>query len=107
MNVAQAANILSECMRDELRDHAFGDREVFWIKGQVTVATGYFGGHYSVSFCDGSVSFSGADALFLAEYGTEGDIERNDEMGPDRYVDGEIMPGLTLEGVFRELTEED
>lgn len=108
MTFQEAHNLLSQCYRDELRDHAFGDREVTWRRQDGTeVAYGYFGESASVSIRN----LQGADSLFednearrLSVVGPVGTIERNDETGPDNYQDGQTLPGLTLDGVLKELT---
>jgi hypothetical protein len=105
MTLQEAVELLSSCVRHELRDHAFGDSEVYWRKDGQNVATGYFGGDSS-SVCIGQEVFKGADALKLLECGQVGQVERNDETGPDEYKQGVIMPALTLEGVRKELTGE-
>lgn len=45
MTLEEAKQVLSESIREELRDHAFGDREIFWLdsKGQ-EIASGYMSG---------------------------------------------------------------
>lgn len=114
LNKEETRTLLSTLKRSELRDHAFGDREIFWedSSGKL-IAEGYAGG--SGTPCVGSsneetplefeFSFTGSDALDLVKCGTLGNVERNDSTGPDRYQDGKCMPGLTLEGVRKELTE--
>jgi hypothetical protein len=115
LNKEEARTILSTLKRSELRDHAFGDREIFWedADGKV-VAEGYVGeGTPCVGTTDKDedfaydfkFSFIDRDALDLVKCGTRGVIERNDSTGPDRYQDGKCMPGLTLEGVRKELTK--
>lgn len=112
MNLESAAELLNTCVRDELRDHAFGDREVSWLKDGTEVAMGYFGSSSSVSIFDGGTdsngiktafSFEDADARRLAECGELASAVRNDTTGPEVYQDGVCMPGLTLEGVRKEL----
>jgi len=105
MDLSDARQRLERTIRHELRDHAFGDREVTWVRGDMTVATGYFGdGNDSVSF-DGVIGgiFHGEDARALLECG-ELYAHRNDTTGPEEYEDGKIMPGLTKHNVFEELT---
>lgn len=115
MDVEYAKTLLRGCVRAELRDHAFGDAEVFWIdEHKREVATGYFGGDDSsvtVNDLEDETGqtfyfFKGEDARALRECGTEGPISRNDETGPDEFIEGAVMPGLTKEAVFRELTGE-
>jgi len=89
MTLEYASNLLGMCTRYELRDHAFGDREVSWLRGDVEVADGYFGGgtaevHIHIDFSGGG-SFTGEDAYKLVERGSEVRMERNDETGPDEY----------------------
>jgi hypothetical protein len=115
MNVQEATELLSTCVRSELRDHAFGDSEIYWSLLGEPIAEGYFGsGSASVSVFtssteastlpDGEETFEGDEAHQLRRCGVEGEIERNDETGPDEYDEGTTMPGLTLEGVRQELT---
>lgn len=106
MDFEQAKTILSAARRIECRDHAFGDREIFWENAQgVTVAEGYVGsGGADVYMEADGTSFGGAEAAELVKLGTKGRVERNDSTGPDTYRDGQVMPGLTREGVLDELT---
>lgn len=118
MNFQEAKELLSTCERSELRDHAFGDREVSWVTKKddeiVLVAEGYFGGGSGSGICilgdkdaEGLTTtiaeFDGREALELAKCGCSVHVERNDSTGPDQYAEGECMPALTLEGVRREL----
>lgn len=105
LTLEEAKNLLAQCKRDELRDHAFGDTEICWTNAAgVEVANGYFGGSFPgcVDFV-GAQTFSGADASALRKLGITGTIERNDSAGPDQYQEGQTMPGLTREGVRAEL----
>lgn len=92
MELEEAKRVLNGCTRQELRDHAFGDKEVYWLKGTQEVACGYFGGgHAEVSIfkpAKDSTDFTGEDALALRECGTVGEVQRNDETGPDEFVAG-------------------
>jgi len=110
MTVIEAKEVLSKANRWELRDHAFGDREVGWDQNGKEIASGYFSGctqEVGIVLSDGSyIVFDGADASELAMCGTLGTVERNDETGPEEYVQGQVMPGLTLEGVRKELCGE-
>jgi hypothetical protein len=104
MEFSEAKELLAGCVRSELRDHAFGDAEVFWEKDGIEVASGYFGSQADVWFVgELEGSFGGDEARELRKCGTEGRIDRNDEMGPDEYAEGEIMPKLTKEFVRTEL----
>jgi hypothetical protein len=114
--LSEVKAILSGCTRSELRDHAFGDVEISWTKDGKMVAEGYFGGGGPVvaSYCCcagdckcGSWEFSGKAAVELRKCGTLGEVERNDETGPDTYAEGVCLPGLTLDGVRKELCEDD
>lgn len=104
MTFQEAKDLLNTCQRTELRDHAFGDREVYWYKDEEVVADGYFGGTgvSMVDIIDGG-TFQGKEARELALCGTLAEVKRNDSTGPDDYEDGKIMPGLTLEDVRKEL----
>lgn len=105
MELEAAKTLLNECVREELRDHAFGDVEVYWMKDDKEVATGYFsGGMASVGFTEEVFNFDGDDARMLRPCGSEGAVERNDETGPDNFTLGATMPGLTRQAVRDELT---
>lgn len=106
MDISEAKALLDTCIREELRDHAFGDVEMFWNKDGVPIASGYFGGVYADVCINHKSSFKNDEARELRNCGTEGHIERNDETGPTEFVEGQIMPGLTKEGVRQELTGE-
>lgn len=105
MEFSEAKEVLTGCVRSELRDHAFGDAEVFWERDGVEVAGGYFGGGHTDVWFVGEIEgeFKGDEARELRKCGTKGPVDRNDETGPDDYVEGEIMPGLTKEAVRAEL----
>ena len=115
MTLDQAVEILNSAVRSELRDHAFGDREISWEREGVQVADGYSGstGTYVDFYGEGEGEdgfpttvgeFEGRDAFKLLECGSEGHVERNDSTGPSKYTDGVCMPSLTLKGVRDELT---
>lgn len=87
-------DFLNQCERSELRDHAFGDRELFWAFDGVDVAGGYFnrdGRSVWINDCEivfkGDVlmlvhtEFSGDEALELSKCGKVGKIYRNDMQG--------------------------
>lgn len=104
MNVETAKNILNQCERHELRDHAFGDMEVSWTKDGNEVGAGYFGGGVAdVSLIGEFSDFHDEDARALQSCGTLAHVERNDSTGPEEFVEGQTMPGLTKEGVREEL----
>jgi hypothetical protein len=114
MTLEQAKALLEVCVRNELRDHAFGDREIDWqdprllaLGQNAVIATGYFGsrgGEVEIHAEGGRKTWYGNDADELVGCGILGRISRNDETGPDEYKDGACMPGLTIEGVRKELT---
>lgn len=104
MNLDNAKLVLNDCTREELRDHAFGDVEVFWFKDGKEIATGYFGGVHAGVTLTPMTSFHDDKARELRNCGTLGQVDRNDETGPDEFTEGQIMPGLTKEGVRREIT---
>jgi hypothetical protein len=103
-----AVKLLSTAIRDELRDHAFGDREIYWTNEfEHQVATGYVGsGGCEIDFLGFDVHFEEDQYRDLINLGQVGKVERNDETGPDEYAEGECLPGLTLEGVRKELEGE-
>jgi hypothetical protein len=71
-NLTQAVLLLQNTVRDELKDHAFGDREVFWMKSGIEVASGYFSGDTREVFIqiDGiQVTFTGDEAVTLSVLG--------------------------------------
>lgn len=104
MKLETAKIILNECTREELRDHAFGDAEVMWFKDGIEIASGYCGTKAYV-YLTPETSFYDDDARLLFGCGSEVKIHRNDETGPDDFVVGRVMPGLTKEGVLKELTD--
>jgi len=116
MTFDEVKTLLDSCVRSECRDHAFGDREIFWETAQGTlVAEGYSGGS-GASVCseadgDGKElrdfpQFTEKQTYELLSCGSRGQIDRNDATGPDTYQEGACMPGLTLAGVRKELVGE-
>lgn len=109
MDIEEATKILSSAIRSELRDHAFGDMEVTWTKDGIVIADGGFGSsmdYVTIGVEEHTMfSFKNADARKLMSCGTLGKVGRNDETGPDEFVEGQVMPGLTTQGVFDELTK--
>lgn len=108
MDVNMAKQILNTCIKHELRDHAFGDVEVEWYDGEVNVGNGYFSSlHSEVSVTDHATGvtgdFKGYEAHELRKCFASDRAERNDSTGPDEFKLGKTMPGLTKEGVRKEL----
>lgn len=103
MTLDEAIAFLSGCTRDELQDHAFGDAEIYWLKDGIEVADGYWGPAERAVHIGDHV-FRDPEVRRLFGCGTPGTIERNDATGPEEYVAGETMQGLTPEGVLDELT---
>ena len=122
-------DLLSTCTREELRDHSFGDAEVYWFTPEGhEIACGYDGSSgFSLTVYelnpDGShvmqehdsptgpvmltktaAHFDGEAAKGLRHVGKLGKIERNDEAGPVEFKPGQVMPGLTLGAVWDEIT---
>lgn len=88
MDIEEAKTILNAAVKEELQDHAFGDREVYWKIGDQDVGIGYFGsGSKSVSVKNGDewVEFTGNEAYQLDDCGSYGRVDRNDTTGPDTY----------------------
>lgn len=106
MNVKEAKEILDGCDRHELRDHAFGDMEISWTLRGFEVAYGYAGGNQWGVHLVGDTAFEGEEAKQLVVCGKLMHIERNDETGPDDFVVGRIMPGLTREAVKQEVIKQ-
>jgi hypothetical protein len=106
MTLDEAKTLLDACEREELRDHAFGDREVSWFRKGVTdargerieVASGYQGGgSIGVSFSSTEpppygesrkclASFKDDNARALFSCGTLVRADRNDETGDDNII---------------------
>jgi hypothetical protein len=113
MELEEAKTLLSTAVKSELRDHAFGDCEVVWTVGyaengtvgHTNIAHGYFGSGESYVRV-GDTRFEGDEAFWLRQFCASQKVERNDETGPDDFEIGRVMPGLTLEGVRKELTGE-
>jgi len=129
MTFETAKKLLSVCVREELRDHAFGDCEIYWIDYNIPSDDWHYNGRSGTErgFCylsdrypvavdvvhpdDGHrelvdrrrAVFRGEDARALLACGKP-HIERNDSTGPDDFVVGHIDPGLTLEAVLNEIS---
>lgn len=111
ISLEEAKALLNSCTRSELRDHAFGDREVSWDDDEGN-AVGFYCNSgrpphmvYVTTFDDAGNELESAEFsdYSLLSCGSSARIERNDSTGPDTYQDGACMPGLTLEGVKKEL----
>lgn len=96
MELNEAKKLLNLCEREELRDHAFGDREVFWSFMGEEVAGGYLGptnkGVWLLDYDEVVAlgpaaaviaSFEDKDATELSSCGKIKRIERNDMQGED------------------------
>jgi hypothetical protein len=110
MNFEDAKTVLNSATRWELRDHAFGDCEFGWTDAQGNnIAEGYSGGgKCHIWFNDENETYDCDDidqARELKQCGTLGPVTRNDEVGPDDYSEGYLMPGLTKEAVLDEITK--
>ena len=118
MDIQKARAILARSTREELRDHAFGDAEIYWVdysipgefNGGTEVGFSYLGGSgpLFVGVTDPStgedITFKEDEARQLLMLGSSVRVERNDSTGPDQFTPGKCMPGLTLEGMREELT---
>jgi hypothetical protein len=81
MTLDEAKVILATSVREELRDRAFGDAEVYWIgRDGGETASGYFGSDAAEVQVGGTV-FTGGAARELREFGKRGRVERNDSIG--------------------------
>ncbi len=115
ISLADAISLLNSCTRGELRDHAFGDREVSWTDDAGNIVGFYCNSGrwphpvYVTRFDEAGEETETVEFAATSQIMNTGNvvlIERNDSTGPDEYRDGACMPGLTLEGVRRELTGE-
>lgn len=122
LTIDQARTLLNAAERSELRDHAFGDVEIYWFAmfqgKKIEVAVGYFGSgqHDGVTLYNPRkivaediqyeevASFDGKESRELRNCGALAGIDRNDSTGPDEFAVGQIMPGLSKGDVFHELT---
>lgn len=85
MTYDRAVEVLTAASRDELRDHAFGDKELYWNNtyGHL-VATGYSGRDaVEIGMAGFNVVFTDEQTRHLVTLGKLGKIERNDSMGDD------------------------
>jgi hypothetical protein len=115
MTLDEAIYFLMSCDRYDLCDHAFGDKEVRWLKDGKEVASGYFGGSRNASHVAifGPVderglipsigTFDDAEGTRLQYLGNLKRTDRNDTTGPFKYKQGQIMTKLTLDYVFKEM----
>ncbi len=89
MPLDYAKTFLAASTRDVLKDHAFGDSEVFWLRDGRQIAFGYFGRSKSVSIKEtkqfGSTSFEDKEAGELEFLGKNGVYERNDAGDPREW----------------------
>ena len=90
MTLEQAKNELKDTVRHECRDHDFGDREVYWMRGEDERASGYFSSTVD-EVSVGGVGFAGKDARALLECGVL-EVSRNNSTGPQDFVEAVMMP---------------
>ena len=88
MDYDKACELLAKCTRHELRDHAFNDRELTWVDGfgHLVALGGAGSSGYSVQMVGFEEEFTESQARTMIDLGTLGEIERNDETGPDEYI---------------------
>lgn len=83
--------LLSECDRSELSDHAFSDREIYWTRkdSEEMVAEGYAGRSYSlwVNLNGKNINLEGDECKNLLNLGTFKCAVRNDSGGSDIDID--------------------
>lgn len=94
---------LPHLVREESRDHAFGDVEVYVMFGEQEVGFGYFGGGTS-GMTIYNINLVGNPARLARAAIPLGAVGRNDSTGPDEFTLGQTMSGLTKEAVLEELT---
>ena len=99
----EAKELLNNSYTCHVRDHAFGDSELYWEDEEGNdVASGYSGANTTEVYIK-ETRFEGKEAEALENLGKFRSVSRNDSTGPDEYVKGQTMPGLTAEGVRQEL----
>ena len=87
----EAKELLKNSFKSQLRDHYFGDREIYWEDGNGnSIAEGYAGSsgiEVSVNFPNGDTHcFTDNDAEELDKVNCKiKAIERNDSTGPAQY----------------------
>lgn len=84
MTIDEAKALLGTCKRETLHDAAFGDSEVYWMRGDTELASGYFSEttrEVSVTTDAGQFVFTGDEADALRGCGARGRVERNDAAG--------------------------
>ena len=77
MTLNEAKRALSDCVRETLSDHAFGDCEVYWMRGEEKIAVGYFGNSVD-EVTVGKTRFTAEEARALRTCGKRGRATRND-----------------------------
>lgn len=89
-----AKEFLAACTRNELRDDAFGDSEIFWKREDRQVACGYIsrdsksvGVEETKQFA--ATNFEGAEAITLEDLGQPGKFWKNDAGDPREWDDCE------------------
>lgn len=105
---SQVKEVLTKSIRSELRDHAFGDKEITWnLPDGTMVAEAYVGSCSEFSYSHDKVVYSTINYAIVDEIsklGIRGSESRNDSSGPDEFVQGRVMKGLSSDDVFEELT---
>lgn len=83
MTFEEAKELLMTCNRSELRDHAFGDKEIYFDTPEgEQVAEGYCGGGI-VNITVHRTMFQDDEAAELLKLGHLVKVERNDSQGDD------------------------
>lgn len=83
MTFEEAKELLMTCKRNELRDHAFGDKEVYFDTPEgEQIAEGYVG-MATVSISVQGTEFQDDEAAELLKLGHLVKVERNDGQGDD------------------------
>lgn len=81
MTFDEVKELLQHTTRHELRDHAFGDKEVYFVTATgEQVAEGYWGSS-GASVGVGGTVFEGEEAEQLLKLGALGNVARNDSQG--------------------------
>lgn len=88
MTIEIVKEVLAKCIRSELRDHYFGDREISWQLNGKDVAEAYMGKEAEFHFTHNGIEFDTKNSNLISDLiklGTIGNIERNDSTGDSTY----------------------